>query len=131
MSALRLVFGCRGGAIELRSRERVDIICPRSDPFVGDGGESGFWYEVRDSDERPLYRRVAKHPLEGAMEVPFDESGERSFSWQPQEDVERLFVALAPELNDGKTLVLSGSPPEEPGSPAGELARFPVADQER
>jgi hypothetical protein len=106
------------------------MVCPPSDPSVGADGESGFWYEVRDAGEGSLYRRVTKHPLEAAMEVPGDESGERSFSWQPREDAEGLFVALVPELVDAEAVVLSGSAPEEPGSPAEEFARFPLADEE-
>jgi hypothetical protein len=129
MESLRLIFEYRGTAVELRARERVEMISPPSDAFVRDDGESGFWYELRDADERPLYRQIMMDPLQPAMEVLLDDSGERAFSWQPRARPEGIFVTLMPQLEEAHSVVLYRSPTEEPGAPAVELARFLVAEE--
>ncbi len=122
---LRLTFQYEGDRISLVSRQRVDMTLPPSHPLQEPEGQSGFWFTVRDRDERPLYRRVMESPIRVDAEV---------FSPDPSDNIQRVavarprgtFVLLVPEVEAAWTLTLHMHP-VEPGAQAlraREIARF-------
>lgn len=122
--ALRIIFECDGSNVRQISQQRFEQISPPS--HVGSTqGEVGFWYELRDTAEKVLYRRVLYDPMQFDQEVP---AGGGGFSRQPNTQKNQIFQIVAPDLGDAANLVLVGSPP--PPSPSigsfeAEAARSP------
>lgn len=122
---LRLTLTYEGSDLRLTSRENVQMVSPPSDPIRPQKGETGFWYEVRDGEDRTLYRRVIQNPIKFAVEVRSDDP-ERPLAWQEVSEPRGEFILLVPDLDRAHMLVLFSSP-LEPGvapRPAKEIARF-------
>lgn len=108
------------------------MIPPPTEPAEPKTGQTGFWYELHDTDGRPLYRRIVQNPIRFDAEV---------FSPDPKESIRRIelpnpegtFVLLAPDLGEARSVVLFSSPLERKAAAeeARELARFPLARQSR
>jgi hypothetical protein len=122
---LRLTFSYEGDTVRLISRERLEMIPPPSEPVAIREGQSGFWYEVRDTDERILYQRVLQNPIQFDVEV-FTSDPNQMLTRQRVANPRGVFVLTAPEIEGAATLVLFSSPlePARSGQPATELARF-------
>ena len=122
---IRLVFEYEGRDVRLISSERVAMTPPPSHEIEAREGLTGFWYEVRDPNERPLYRRMTENPIRTSVEV-LTEDRERPLAREPVTEPRGHFVLHVPELEKAATLLLIGSPPEdEPGVRAAEeLGRF-------
>jgi hypothetical protein len=128
--ALRLGFTYQGGRVRLSSRQRVEVTTPPSDPTTGYGGESGFWYELRDADGRVLYRRVAESPIRFTVEVPVDDDlGASELARVPVPEPEGVFTLLVPDLEEARTLALVSSPLDPSVTDAAtDLATFDLAE---
>ncbi len=122
---LRLVFEYEGRDVRLVSSERVAMTPLPSHELAPGEGATGFWYEVRDPDERPLYRRITENPVQTSVEVLTDDP-ERPLAREAVSEPRGHFVLHVPDLDEAATLLLIGSPPEdEPGVRAAEeLGRF-------
>ena len=123
--AHRLVFSYGTGEVQLVSQQRVAAKTLPSDPVDRMEGRTGFWVEVRDSEERVLYRRVMPNPIASAVEVRSDDP-ERPLSWRELKNLHGSFTLLVPDLGTASSLVLLGSPGRRgaPTGPAREIARF-------
>src|SRR5688572_26896946 len=75
--AIRLTFAYVGNHIELTDTQRLAMFVPPGESLEGVRERSGFWVEVRDADEQPLFRQLMHHPIETTREVfPADPHGE-------------------------------------------------------
>jgi hypothetical protein len=124
----RLVFFYEGDNVRLVSRQRVVMKVPPSDPPTLKGDQAGFWVEVRDSEERVLYRRVMPNPIASGVEVRSDDP-ERPLSWRELKEPRGSFTLLVPDIGATSSLVLLGSPGGRgaPTGPAKEIARFDLS----
>jgi hypothetical protein len=138
--AVRLTFSYDQDDVQLTDSSPVDMVVPPSDPLSGYEGQTGFWVELRDSDDRTVYRRILHDPMPSYVEV-------HSPSGRPLRAAvaERrgIFDTVIPALSAGGTAVLFGAPqpdpvpigdfrqeqaraatPRVPTQPATEIARF-------
>jgi hypothetical protein len=123
--AIRLTFAYAGDRIELTDTQRLAMFVSPSDAFEPERDRSGFWVEVRDADEQPLFRRLMHHPIETTREVfPADLHGE--IIRTPVADPRGVFSVVIPEIADARILAVVGSPPEahRRSEAAYEMARF-------
>ncbi len=128
--SIRFTFSYRGADIKLESRQSIRMISPPSDIFPVSGKRSGFWYELRDKENRVLYRRIIQNPVKYAVEVRSDEK-ETLLVWEKVKDPTGQFVLLAPELSEIESIVLVSSPfePDRANEEAVEITRFPVQEK--
>lgn len=122
--SLRLIFIYEGDKIRLKSQQSVTMIPPAPTTKRSQEKQSGFWYELRDQDGRPVYYKVMHNPIRFDVEV-FDVPGEEIIR-QPIEYPRGTFQLLVPDTKEARELVLFSSPlkPEAAGEPAREIARF-------
>ena len=125
---LRLTFSYEGSIVRMVSRQSVEMVPPPSDSLHVKEGQTGFWYELRDTKGNTLYRRVTQNPIKFAVEVRSDD-WERPLNWESTKDPRGSFILLMPDLREAHTLVLFGSPPEpdKETEPAKEIYRFDLS----
>lgn len=128
--SIRFTFSYRGANIKLESRQTIKMISPPSDPLKVSDRRSGFWYELRDKENRMLYRRIIQNPVKYAVEVRSDKK-DTPLVWEEVKDPAGLFVLLAPELQEAVSIVLVSSPfePARANEEAIEITRFPVTEK--
>ncbi len=119
--ALRLTFRYDGDHVELVSSQRVEMLLPPSHQLDLPKPQAGFSFEVRDSGGKALYRRVIHPPIRTSVEV-FEEDG--SIRREPVDKPSGIFVLLVPELDQGDSLVLLGSPEGAEAARVREIARI-------
>jgi len=125
--SIRFVLTFQGGDVRLVARQPVRMTAPASDALDEVGRRSGFWYEVRDADQRTLYRRIAEHPDRAGAEFPTDDP-ERPLARQDAEGATGVLVLVVPDVAKGERLVLVGGPSGrqvERGA-VREIASFPL-----
>lgn len=125
-SAIRLVFSFDGDHVALVSQQPVQMVLPPSDPIEGSEGRKGFWYELRDVQDRPLYRKVIHHPMRDDVEVFSDDPQQHNVVRQTVPNRKGVFMALVPDAEDGHSVILSSSPRRAAMAhqPASVIARF-------
>ena len=126
--AIRFLLEYKGDRVSLISRQALSMLLPPSDPIDGFNGLAGFWYELRDSRGRPIYRRVIRNPIQYHVEL-HEESHEDSSEILRQRLVETpkgVFTLVVPDLPQAMTLALCSSPFTKAYGPATEIATFPV-----
>lgn len=106
---------------------------PPSDPLKGFGGHKGFWAELKNEQDKTLYRRVMHNPTRNDAEV-FSDDPEQSISRAPAPKRKGVFVVVVPDTGKGEAVTLSRSAPEVKGpargiralasKPATEILRF-------
>jgi hypothetical protein len=127
--AIRLTFAYSGPDIRLTGSDRLAMFVPPSDPLDALAPQSGFWVEVRDPQDKPIFRRLMHHPIQTEYEVFPAESG-GSIIRTPRPTPTGVFSIVVPDLPDGQSLVFHGSPPstEHRQLAAREIARFDLRD---
>lgn len=122
---LRLTFSYEGSKVELISQQSLEMVPPPSDPITEQDEMTGFWYELRDVENHPLYRRAVHNPIKFAVELP-SRNREAPFAWEKVSQPSGSFVLLMPDLDQAQNLILFSSPlePEKAAAPASELASF-------
>jgi hypothetical protein len=123
--AYRVIFEYEGNEIRKVSQQRVAMTAPPSHSLSA-GNEVGFWYELHDASDRPLYRRVMQSPILTSVEV-FSPDG--SITRHPVTNPRGAFQVIVPDLPHAVNLVLVATPeptPEPLGSSAEERARAPI-----
>jgi hypothetical protein len=124
--AYRVVFEYEGDQIRKVSQQRIEMSAPPSHSIEGHQNEVGFWYELRDANDKPVYRRVIQNPIQSTAEV-FSPDG--SIVRRPVEKPRGVFHIVVPEISEAATLVLVGTPQPAPvpaGPPADEKSRPPI-----
>ncbi len=122
--ALRFLFDYEGTEVRLISRQSLVMVLPPTDPLEGLEGQAGFWYELRDSASRPLYRRIVRNPIQVHIEVHEADSGSptRRMVNAPQ----GVFTALVPDLAQAEVIALCSSPLTKAYGPVQAIATFAV-----
>jgi hypothetical protein len=122
---VRMIFSFDGEHLHLVSQQSVEMILPPSDPVQGFEGRKGFWYELRDAQDRPLYRRVMHNPMREDVEV-FSDDPKQSVARQIVPNRKGVLVVDVPDTEEGHTVILSSSPrrAQLAHQPAREIARF-------
>ena len=130
MKALRMLFSFDGEHIHLVSQQSVEMLLPPSDPVQGNQGQKGFWYELRDVQDRPLYRRVVLNPMREDVEV-FSDDPKQSVARHTVPNRKGVFTVVVPDTEDGHSVTLSSSPRsiQLAHQPATEIARFVLRKQ--
>jgi hypothetical protein len=125
MKAIRMLLSFDGEHVHVVSQQAVDMVLPPSDPVEGIEGLKGFWYELRDGQNRPLYRRVMPNPMRDDVEV-FSDDPTQSVARQATPNRKGVFTVVVPDTEDGNTVTLSSSPRriQMAHEPATEIARF-------
>jgi hypothetical protein len=128
--AIRLTFSFQGDQVQLVSQEPVEMVLPPSDPVNGVGEQKGFWYELRDAQGHPLYRRIMHSPIRQDVEV-FSNNPEQTVARHKVANRKGFFVAVVPAYDSGVAVTLSSSPikAELSHQPAKEIARFMLKKQ--
>jgi hypothetical protein len=128
--AIRLIFSFDGGHVHLVSQQSVEMVLPPSDPVHGVEGHKGFWYELRDAQDRPLYRRVMHNPMREDVEV-FSDDPKQTVARQVVPNRKGVFVVVVPDTEEGHAVTLSSSPRrvQLAHEPAKEIARILLRKQ--
>lgn len=128
--AVRMIFAFDGDHLHLVSQQSVEMVVPPSDPVQGIEGHKGFWYELRDDQDRPLYRRVMHNPMQEDAEV-FSDDPEQSVARHIVPNRKGVFVVVVPDVEEGRMVTLSSSPrrAQLTHQPAKEIARFALPKQ--
>jgi len=133
--AVRLVFSFDGDHLHLVSQQSVEMTLPPSDPIEGAEDYTGFWCEIRDVQDRPVFRRVMQNPIRQDVEV-FSDDPKRSVARQATPGRKGVFMILVPDAEEGHAVALFSSPqpkslpgggtqvPDLARQPATEIARF-------
>ena len=130
--AWRLLFAVdAAGNIHVRSRQRVEMTVPPTEPLAEAAPTAGFWAELRDVRERTRYRLLIPDPVEAGIEVPPEPGGE-GFTHVPDSGP-RVFSVLVPDLDgaDHVTLVRSGRTRRAGSTRREEVARLPLKEESR
>jgi hypothetical protein len=124
-STIRMLFSYKGEKIELVDQRRVAMIAPGPTLPIPERGQSGFWFEVRDSEGRTLYVKGMFKPVRFEVEV-FPEDPKESPYWRRIANPRGFFELLVPDIPQAEEVVLFSSPfdPERAGEPAEEIARY-------
>jgi hypothetical protein len=129
--ALRLTFSYQKSQVELILMEAIHMIVPPSLEITSQPPGAAFWYELQDSKQTPLYRRVQRNPLDPSVEVLTGDP-EMPLAYVNSGRIEGEFTLLVPSLPQARAVVLYqwSLPPDAvqsdvPPSPA-EIARFPL-----
>lgn len=133
MKAMRLTFSYDGDNVKLISQQRTEMIVPPSDPVKGYGKQKGFWAELKNEQDKTLYRQVMHNPTRNDAEI-FPETPGESISREPAPKRKGIFVVLVPDTEKGEEVTLFRSAPETKGpasalfslasKPATEIMRF-------
>lgn len=126
--SVRLTFEVSGGEVQLVGQQRVEMIAP---PQVGEppeaGVHGGFWMEMRDANDRPLFHRPIDPTLLNSVEVHEpDRKIERHFG----EVRDQVFEVVVPDDEAAASAVLFGEPLVRPkgrrkkAQGSTEIARF-------
>jgi hypothetical protein len=103
-NAVRLTFVYKAGKLQLQSRIHVNAMVPPGEP----GGDLGFWVELRDASDNPLFRRVLQNPLTVDREV-FSPGATNSVARVPGARTEDVFSILVPDDPAAASVVLVSS----------------------
>lgn len=126
---LRLVFEYEDNNVRLVSQQSVTMVPPPPTAIRGpEVVQAGFWYELRDDQDRLMYYRVAANPIPVECEV-FSEDPNESICRQEVEVTRGTFVLLAPDIREVTSIVLFGPPlqPTDQVQGTTELGRFNLA----
>ena len=128
--AMRLTFSYQGDQVKLVSQQPVEMTVPPSDPLKGYEEHKGFWAEVKNAQDKTLFRRVLHNPTRNDAEV-FSDDPEQSISRAPAPKRKGVFVVVVPDTNKGHEVTLSrstGQPNiEAEGAPKGMAAMRSLA----
>jgi hypothetical protein len=107
VKALRLTFVREGDQLRLHSTTPVEMRVPPGDrPARPD--ERGFWAELRDAADQPLFRRVLRDPLPEDTEV-FAPDPARSVARAPVAPSQAVFSVVVPDVPASRSVVLFSS----------------------
>jgi hypothetical protein len=125
--ALRVTFQYKGTNIRKIGQQRVEMIALPSHPTEGYEGQVGFWVELRDQNDKTVYRRVIRNPIHVHREVF---AAEEELTRRPIIKTARgTFEIVVPDIPEAPNLVLFGTPQPLPTplrSPHIEAARPPI-----
>jgi len=119
--ALRLTFSFDGDKVKLVSQQTVEMVVPASDPVKGFSKQKGFWAELKNEQNKTLYRRVMHNPTRNDAEV-FSGGPDQNISRAPAPKRKGVFVVVVPDTEKGDAVTLSRSSPPTTGPKRGLLS---------
>ena len=125
---LRLTFEYKGTDVRLIARQSVDMMAPPSDRLDEYADHAGFWVELRDGNDRVLYRRVTQNPIALDREAPSGDP-QRPFTRVPDDTKQGVFTLLVPDLKEARELRVMGSPPDALARAARQILRVDLASR--
>lgn len=105
--AWRLTFEYRDDTVRLVAQQRVAMLAPPDDSEALERGRAGYWVEVRDQHDRPLYSQVLHDPIQTDYEVFSPEPGAIPQRVEAPE-IKGVFQAVVPDLPEAIDVVLHG-----------------------
>jgi hypothetical protein len=106
--AVRLIFEQKDGKIKLVSTQRVNMIVPPPQALTSASGRRGSSFELRDTQDRPVYRRVIENPVQD-LEVVVDDP--RRPLQRIKEDRGRgAFFLIVPDITGARKVALNLEP---------------------
>ena len=114
-AAVRLTFDYIGeSALRLVGVRHLDKRALLSDAIDGEG-QAGFWIELRDRDDRVVYRRIMDNPTT-RHEGPSDERG--GITNRQPVSTSGTFSVVVPEIAGARRfLVMASRPVDTPAAP--------------
>lgn len=106
--ALRLIFEQHGDELKLVSTQRLNMVVPPPQALVPKHGTRGSWFELRDREDRPVYRRTIDNPQQG-MEVVADGPGDALRRIDDDKNV-RAFFVIVPDIAGARKFVVHAEP---------------------
>lgn len=120
--ALRLIFSYKGSRTKLESKHSIEMIALPSDTTEEYKDRSGFWVELRDKEERVVYRKIMRNPIQVELEAPSGDPS-RPFTRIENPNPEGTFSVLVPDVETAEALVLYASPAGATARAAREVTR--------
>ena len=115
-NALRLTFSYKDGVVQLVSMNEVDMVVPPGNvPARAD--EHGFWAELYDASNNPLFRRVLHNPIPVDMEI-FSDAPDKNLARVPGAPSEGAFSIVLPNHPNARAVALFSSQHEAAPRPA-------------
>lgn len=118
--ALRLIFEQRGDELKLVSTQRLNMVVPPPQALVPKRDTRGSWFELRDREGRPVYRRAIDNPQQG-MEVVADGPGD-ALRRIDNDDGVRAFFVIVPDIAGARRFVVHAEPRRESHDDATKIA---------
>ncbi|MBD0373834.1 MAG: hypothetical protein ICV60_23685 [Pyrinomonadaceae bacterium] len=106
--AVRLIFEQKNGRIKLVSTQRVNMIAPPPQALTSERVSRGSWFELRDQQDRPVYRRVIENPLQD-IEVVADDPAQ-PLQRVRVEQARSAFFLIVPDITGARRLALNQEP---------------------
>jgi hypothetical protein len=106
--ALRLLFQYEGDDVKLVSVQPVKMLAPPPQALIPTCGERGSWFELRDREGKPLYRRAFENPMARDLEV-LTEDPERPLGRIKVERPSGTFFLVVPNVPEARKVLLSTS----------------------
>ena len=106
--AVRLIFEQKDGKIKLVSTQRVNMIVPPPQALIPARGDRGSWFELRDTQDRPVYRRVIENPVQD-LEVVVDDPG-RPLQRIKEDRGRGAFFLIVPDITGVRKVALNLEP---------------------
>jgi hypothetical protein len=105
--ARRLIFEYDGSAVKLVSEQRLAMVAPPPQSLLSRPEERGFWIELRDAKNLPVYRRSIERPMEEDMEVLADDNL-RPLRRVAVNKPKGTFFVVVPDLAVARQIVFRG-----------------------
>jgi len=103
--AVRFTFRVSGANIELLEQRHLAMAVLPSHPLDLGTVQSGFWFELQDSERRAVYRRTMSNPLAAFLEVRPD-NPDGPLYYQAAGPTDRIVSIVVPDLPNGDSVVL-------------------------
>lgn len=128
--AIRLLIEYDGSDFSIGRSWPVETLAPASHSLDARPRASGFWIELRDGDDKLLYRRVLHNPVQADVEVFDPDRGPRRVALDEPRGV---FTILVPDLPEAEEIAIVSSPTDlrKRESPARQVARLPLPGRRR
>lgn len=122
---LRITLGYDETALRLLRSQRIEKVAQPPFTPVPQEGDSGYWFEVRDANNKYLYHRVLNDPFEITVEV-FSNDPTPSIQRVPNQNRSGELMLLVPDIPQAATFILYGPPLDTRTGlePARELVRY-------
>ena len=122
----RMTVEYDGSDLTLVSQRRVAMLAPAPQRLTAHPDERGYWVELRDDGDEPLYRQTLHEPIREDLEVVADDGV--SLARVSRESVVGRFSVVVPDLPAAQAVSFVG--PADPFSAGAaqtrELARFQI-----
>jgi hypothetical protein len=121
----RFLLSHSGKNIALISAKRIQAISPPSDEINEIGRTGGSWVELRNDDNKILYKRILHNFFDESVEIMTDRSGE-ALSWQEAEGIKKIISIMVPEMQGADHIAIMSQDLAGKDEKAVEIERFSV-----